>query len=82
MKLQDVLQKSTYSIEPGRYCVAKVTDSFDCANCFMVSKDDFETTVICKEEMMQESYLEIKKIIINWNKRSVSFLFPWFYCCN
>ena len=60
MKLQDVLQKSTYSIEPGRYCVAKVTDSFDCANCFMVSKDDFETTVICKEEMMQESYLEIK----------------------
>ena len=27
----------------------------------MVSKDDFETTVICKEEMMQESYLEIKK---------------------
>lgn len=52
MKLQDVLQKSTYSIEPGRYCVAKVTDSFNCANCFMVSKDDFETTVICKEALI------------------------------
>lgn len=63
MKVQDVLQKSTYKIELGRYCVAKVaeTDSINYANCFMVSKDKLETTVICKEELMQGLYLEIKK---------------------
>lgn len=61
MNLTEIFQESSYSIEGFNYCVAKVTDEYDMSDCFMVTKDRMETTVICEEKYLSTNYLEVKK---------------------
>lgn len=61
MELDDVLKNSTYHISDGLYSVAKVEKSFKYDDCFLVTRDEIETTAIYEQSKHHEGIIEEKR---------------------
>lgn len=61
MRLSEILRNSTYSVDKSCYCIAKVCSSYDTRDCFMVTMDELETTVICKDSFLtKDNCIDVK----------------------
>ncbi len=49
-KLKEIIASSKFRVEPGNYVYAKVSKTPNLEDCFMISKDKDETTVVLEEK--------------------------------
>ena len=49
-QLKKIIKDSSFVIESGTYTIAKIVGNIKTENCFLVTKDKLETTVIYKSE--------------------------------
>ena len=58
MNIDEIIKNSSFKIVDGYYNVAKVSGECDADKCFMIVKDDLETTVIYdrKQKKSREIY--------------------------
>lgn len=49
-QLEKIIKDSSFVIESGTYTIAKIAGNIKTENCFLVTKDKLETTVIYKSE--------------------------------
>ena len=61
MTLDEVLNNSTYIIYDGLYNVAKTEPYFKGDGCFLITKDEIETTVIYEHSLKFDGIVEEKK---------------------
>lgn len=61
MQLNEIFSSSTYRIDKKNYCIAKVSSSYDVHDCFMVTKDELETTIICENALLKRGYIDVKR---------------------
>ena len=79
MILEEVLKHSTYQISNVLYSVAKVDNTCNFENCFLVTRDELETTVIYRQDQHLNGIIEEKKdyVLIGINV-AVPFYAPGF----
>lgn len=61
MSLDDVLKNSSYNILEGLYSMAKVGKSFNYDDCFLITRDEIESTVIYEQSKHCEGIIEEKR---------------------
>lgn len=69
MNIDEIIKNSSFKIVDGYYNVAKVSGECDADKCFMIVKDDLETTVIYdrkqKIDKIISEQIDYKLIAIN-----------------
>lgn len=61
MQLSEIFNNSTYKVDKREYCIAKVDSSYNDGDCFMVTKDELETTIICENSLLKDGYIEARR---------------------
>lgn len=61
MTLEEILSSSTYQVSKEQFSVAKVDSTCPFEKCFLVTKDEIETTVIYNQEQSINGILEEKR---------------------
>lgn len=59
-QLKKIIQDSSFVIESGTYTIAKIVGNIKTENCFLVTKDKLETTIIYKSENNIDNVIEKK----------------------
>lgn len=75
MELREVLQKSTFIVSKNLYSVAQVTEKCDFSKCFLVSRDEIETTVIYNQSIPLCGILEEKR---NYTRIGINVAIPFY----
>lgn len=61
MTLEEILGGSTYQVSKGWFSVAKVDSTCPVEKCFLVTKDEIETTAVYNQEQSINGILEEKR---------------------